>query len=513
MNVYKYPLHLIILSFFSITWFNHSIAQEMMDGPIIICPAGDKDHAGHEHIIRQLIKNRQKKEPTAIFEVTYNGFTTEARNAFQFAVDIWAGELVSSVPIQIDANFTSLGSNILGSAGAVRVFANFDNVPLANTWYPSALANSLAGEDLDDNSPDINANFSNDFNFYFGTDGNCPVGKFDFVTVVLHELGHGLGFFSSTEMTGNSGTFGQSNNNVLYPYIFDAFIQNASNQKMTTISNPSTQLGSFLVSNNLFFGGTEAQKNNLNAFPKIYAPDPFDSGSSISHWNDATFTSGTENALMTAQLAPREVLHDIGNITRGLMQDIGWQLNPNLNVVITNYQLERTTLNDVTLSWKTVVEKDNQSFEVFKSPDNVTFQSIGVVSPRNQGFQPESYTFTDPFAWDVAYYYLKQTNVDDSFENLDTLLAPESQNKQGLAVFPNPSTEAVYINLGEGRSLDEMIEVAVFDRVGKQMMTAEVQMKDIQTPINQLFKNIPPGLYTIKVKYSQGTETAKFIKH
>lgn len=32
---------------------------------------------------------------------------------------------------------------------------------------------------------------------YFGTDGNTPANQYDFVTVFMHELTHGLGFTSS----------------------------------------------------------------------------------------------------------------------------------------------------------------------------------------------------------------------------------------------------------------------------------------------------------------------------
>ena len=32
--------------------------------------------------------------------------------------------------------------------------------------------------------------------WYFGTDGNTPSRRRDFVSVVLHEIGHGLGFIS-----------------------------------------------------------------------------------------------------------------------------------------------------------------------------------------------------------------------------------------------------------------------------------------------------------------------------
>src|SRR3989304_1633836 len=54
----------------------------------------------------------------ATFQVTYNGFSAEAQAAFQAAVNIWASTITSPAPIRVVANWTPLGSGILGSAGA-----------------------------------------------------------------------------------------------------------------------------------------------------------------------------------------------------------------------------------------------------------------------------------------------------------------------------------------------------------------------------------------------------------
>ena len=56
------------------------------------------------------------------------------------------------------------------------------------------MANKLSGIDLAPNDDDIVANFNSSFNWYLGTDGNAGM-QFDLMTVVLHELGHGLGFW------------------------------------------------------------------------------------------------------------------------------------------------------------------------------------------------------------------------------------------------------------------------------------------------------------------------------
>lgn len=120
----------------------------------------------------------------------------------QFAADLWGTILVSNEPVYVGAQFNPLGANVLGSAGATYIFSDFPgSVP--NTWYSAALAESLVGADLTEGDIDIFSQFSSDFDFYYGFDGNTPAGKLSFLDVVMHEFGHGLGFQNfESEATG-----------------------------------------------------------------------------------------------------------------------------------------------------------------------------------------------------------------------------------------------------------------------------------------------------------------------
>jgi hypothetical protein len=135
-------------------------------------------------------------DPTPVAPVGGNTGTTLGQQrliAFQHAANIWSARLDSNVPIRIRAQFTPLGAGVLGSAGPVNVVRDFPNAPLPGTWHHVALANKLAGVDLLPANDDINANFSTNFNFYLGLDGNHGPQN-DLIAVLLHEFAHGLGF-------------------------------------------------------------------------------------------------------------------------------------------------------------------------------------------------------------------------------------------------------------------------------------------------------------------------------
>ena len=128
----------------------------------------------------------------------------------------------STVPIRIRAQFVPLGAGVLGSAGPIAVFRDFPNAPLPGTWYHVALANKLAGFDLDPDFPDINANFSTNFNFYLGLDNNHGALN-DLVAVLLHEFAHGLGFSQFASLA--TGTLFSGFPDVYNSHLFDLTAQ------------------------------------------------------------------------------------------------------------------------------------------------------------------------------------------------------------------------------------------------------------------------------------------------
>lgn len=164
-------------------------------------------------------------DPTPAAPVGGNPGTTlgqQRLNAFNYAASIWGAILDSQVPIVIKATFSPINvasqpctanTAILGQASPIGFMHDFTNAPLPNIAYPIALANKLAGRDLNPGVADINATFNSlvdnatclgDTNWYYGYDGKH--GKdIDLITVLLHEFGHGLGFVGNTST--NSGDF------------------------------------------------------------------------------------------------------------------------------------------------------------------------------------------------------------------------------------------------------------------------------------------------------------------
>lgn len=262
---------------------------------------------------------------TSTFQVTYTGFTAQQQAAFQLAVDIWSRIVVSSVPITIDARLDALEQGVLGSAGPDNAFRS------NGSYFAVALANSIAGQDLDAGNPDIDADFTNDSSLiYYGTDANPPSGKYDFPTIVLHEIGHGLGFLGNLEVVNGIGTY-DSGAGTPTPFSYDRFVvqQAPSGPTTTVLSLPrgSAAMADALQSNALFWDGSGAMAAGSGTRPRLYAPPTWEPGSSLGHLNEATYPAGTANALMTPIADAREISRDPGPLALGMLEDTGWQLS------------------------------------------------------------------------------------------------------------------------------------------------------------------------------------------
>lgn len=258
--------------------------------------------------------------------------------AFQYACSIWSGYLGTSYAgetIHISAGFAGMGgtasSATLGGAGPQMLNAlNFGVGPTGYLWANAANANHWTGQDLDSDA-EISAQFNSDVDndtvlgsagFYYGLDGQCG-SNIDFVSVLLHEIGHGLGFTSLTDPS--SGAY-----YTLHPLIpdtpslYDYFIglDNGDGNIIPLSDMSDADRLAALTSGRLCWLGDTAVAANGGFFPAIYAPSVWEEGSSITHLD--------ETAHAGAMMSPYYdgVMHTPDDLTLGMLSDMGWTIIP-----------------------------------------------------------------------------------------------------------------------------------------------------------------------------------------
>ena len=256
-------------------------------------------------------------EKKSTIEVNYTNFPEWARKELQLAVDVWSANFDSKVTITIDATWSNSQSvAVLGSARPGGYFAGFSGAPDSSLWYPSALANALAGKDLDIRNSEMVINVNARAAWNRRGDGAPTTREYDLQSVFLHEMAHGLGFLSNDTYDPILG-FGS----IEQPTPYDAFAQTEDGRRLADLPSPSLELGRALRSP-LLWSGAKGIAANKGVKPLLYSPETYQDGSSVSHLDEKTFSNSGLDAVMTPELDAGEIFHDPGPLLLAMMEDM-----------------------------------------------------------------------------------------------------------------------------------------------------------------------------------------------
>lgn len=333
-------------------------------------------------------------------------------NLFNFAAGIWGAFLDSNVTILVRSQFDPLTctptSAVLGSAGTVTVHRDFTNAGFTGTWYHQALANKQSGTDLSTTNPDINATFNSNLNgnpgclggnrWYYGYDNSTPTGTINLLVVLLHEMGHGLGF--SSFVNGSNGQLLLGFPDVYTTFMFDRTVSlywNSMNnaQRQNSAINPNNVLWdgpNVKIASGFLTAGREAATGRV----ELYTPNPLQTGSSISHFN----TAASPNLLMEPFITLGLPINL--DLTRQQTRDIGWYRDTTGDLVpdtITNVTPNSGTLiigTTATVTWTNNGGFNREVIIELSTNGGATFPVVlGSGVPNNFG-SFSSFNFTVP---------------------------------------------------------------------------------------------------------------------
>jgi hypothetical protein len=328
--------------------------------------------------------------------VTYNNVTEEAKAAIEYAVALWEANISTNIPVNIHVSMETLPSGVLGQGKPSVFLRNFRSAPLAGVYYPVALAEKIAGKEM--NQPgeaDINCNFNSNMPWYFGTDGNTPVSKYDFVSAVLHEIGHGLGISGFFKNENGISKFSNSAN---APSAYDYYIFNTKEQRIadnSVIPCPSSELTAQLTSNSLLVYGKDLSQYEKSA--EVFAPATWTNGVSVYHLNKDENVGIKEAETMYPYAFKGEAKHRISSNTFMVLAEIGWGYKSGiLSSDVTTANNDITNQNNVNVypnpcrNFLTIQMTANEivsdvAIEVF----NLSGKSVYKEHWNNVGFNPE----------------------------------------------------------------------------------------------------------------------------
>jgi len=156
--------------------------------------------------------------------------------------------------------------------------------------------------------------FNQDYDFFLGTNG-APGPQTDFVTAVMHELGHVFAFASRIDQDGNF---------IDAPGVYDLNIVNAASVPLIDLS-PAERLAAVTSGNELFWDGDLAIATNDGRRPNLSAGFDYVQGENAFHLSE---TFGFGDALMSPDLAPGEVIRKLTLVEAAMFTEMGWDVTP-----------------------------------------------------------------------------------------------------------------------------------------------------------------------------------------
>lgn len=144
------------------------------------------------------------------------------------------------------------------------------------------------------------------------------------------------------------------------------------------------------------------------------------------------------------------------------------------------------------LDWKTASEENNSYFDIERSTDAITFNSIGKVLASANASNGSNYTFMDERPLDgTNFYRLKQMDKDGKF--VYSAIQKVSFNHPLITVYPNPVNNILFIGSSAGNTLKQ---IAVTDELGKRIIDLyDINSRDYQLNMSGLAK----GIYFITI--------------
>lgn len=520
-----------------------------------ICTLDPTDMNAHFFLESDQELQRQfKSSATTNFEVDYkvnenscgaSAWPPETLQAFQHAMDIWSVHLNSPITIKIEAFWTELDERTLGSAGPTRI-VQLPDVGETDTWYAIAQLSAMSGRIIreeiidEDVEYDIRINMNCSFgNWYFGTDANPPKNTIDMTTVVLHEIGHGIGFFGSMSVEEGSavGEWGTGSSGL--PFIYDRFAVDGDDLFLLNeevYPNPSTQLYEALTGRKggVFFNGESALaslEDTPVAKAKLYTPEEFGQGSSYSHVDQETFTM-TPNALMRPRIDRALAIHTPGPLFCGILNDMEWPLGAGCLSFLADDAIVTVDQTEINFGVINSDETRQVSLEIFND-DAATVDLSGSISINSGDFVlqgNETFSIQPGGSGTVNIEYMPdEEDIDvgimEIFHNARNIASPIRVDLRGEALregrlvkleqsFPNPT-------VGSGSSLkipfaiseNAAVSLNIYSADGRLVKTiynnTQKGARRYEEPVDM--NGLASGVYFYRLTVDGEVESGKFM--
>lgn len=162
------------------------------------------------------------------------------------------------------------------------------------------------------------------------------------------------------------------------------------------------------------------------------------------------------------------------------------------------------------LRWVTASELNNDRFEIERSENGSSFETIGSLKGKGTTSATSVYLFNDTQISERLYYYrLKQMDLDGTSHFSGVVLIRRMPEGTG-SVFPNPFNDFMVITLKN--RYKGLVRVKLYDLKGRLVLDAQRPSEGITVSLDFATTTIPQGSYLLQVITLSETGVYKIFK-
>ncbi|UNB53123.1 Ig-like domain-containing protein [Mycolicibacterium sp. YH-1] len=237
-------------------------------------------------------------------------WTQERRDALQASATAVAAYLMVNAPVLLTYDVTGEDD----SSSTTLAAASSELVSTSPGFFGTVVQNKLI-HGIDSNGAEADGEIDWNFDSDWALGDVVGDDEYDFKAVAMHELMHSFGFTSRVR---------QVNTRVHWP-VFSSFIVTAGGHKPIGADFKwDTAYDDYLTGANggFYFGGANAVAAYGGLVP-LFTPNPYESGSSMAHLDDKTFT-GADEKMMNAKTGTGLSVRVLSPIELAILKDIGY---------------------------------------------------------------------------------------------------------------------------------------------------------------------------------------------
>ena len=185
-----------------------------------------------------------------------------------------------------------------------------------------------------------------------------------------------------------------------------------------------------------------------------------------------------------------------------------------LPVTLTNFTATAKA-KDALLNWTTASEINNRGFNIERSLDGRSFETVGFVKGAGNSNRNLNYAFTDLAAFNqsgVWYYRLKQVDFDGKFSYSQIVkVSVNAIQTSSATVYPNPFKSDYTLSFSSDK--EGVAQIELMDMQGRMVSTTQL---DVNAGLNAIpvteTAALQTGIYFLKVTINGESQTIKLVK-